>query len=1272
MSCFSMSRIFSLKRFKKCVAYSVIVSMLATTATPAIAGFTDLSDVPLTTSSTTVVKPNILFTLDDSGSMAWGHMPDSYENNTGYVGYKYHLCNPIYYNPNTRYAPPKNSNGTDFANASFTAAKYNGFYAGFYGPVTISAAQITLQSSTVDLSASFRAFDNDTGRGNGDDIVQPAYYYSFTGVGTPTSTQCEQISSSAFPHSSTNFIKVRVSATSGPGATDERQNFANWYSFYRTRMLMMKSSTGRAFAGVTDSYRVGFITINPGNPVTANKYLAINDFTVAQRTTWYAKLYSQPPSSSTPLREALSRAGRHFAGKQDQINSGMTGDPMQYSCQQNFTFLTTDGYWNGPGGVQLDGTTAIGNHDGVINATAPRPIFDGSVSSTTVVTNVDTEAYSTSGCSGSRKKIVRSRNTTTVVTNDTTGASTTSTSSSSLTVVSCTITPRALQTPNPQTTTSTSTATSGGSSGSLADVAQYYYITDLRPNGSIGALGTDVGTGLVPSGGSGAEGDTATHQHMTTFTMGLGLSGTLNFQPNYKTGAGDFAAIRSGSLNWPTAVPNDPTALDDLWHAAVNGRGQFFSAANPDAVVDGLQAALAGVNARTSSSASAATSNLEPVSGDNFAYTASYTTVQWTGDIKAREISLTTGAVSATPIWSAQAKLDVLTNRFCDNRAIKLFRSGATNNLTNFTWNTSACDGSGNPTGAASTGLNAAEQAQFDSSKVALLSHYPSMTDGTSGTVNQRTLAAGANMLNFLRGHRGYENFLPNDANALYRTRTNLLGDVINAQPTFVKGPSFNYSDAGYSAYKAANASRTSMLYVAANDGMLHALRAGTPLTQGGPPDPLGGEERWAFIPTMVMPNLYKLADDNYGNSHQFFVDGTPTTGDVYDPAGVGAWKSILVAGLNKGGKGYYALDISDPANPKGLWEFKHNASVCTGAGATSDCHLGYSYGTPIISKLADGRWAVFVTSGYNNVNSPAITGDGVGYLYVLDAITGAIIHKISTGYGDATTPSGLSQITNRLANPDVDNTTLWSYGTDLEGNVWRFDVGSTPAATLLGVARDTSGTRQPIMVKPRIAGVGTPAVPYIYVATGRYLGSSDLGFNQQQSLYAFKESSAPFPNLQTSTLLKQMTITNAGAVRNIACTGNCTATDGWRANLPDTGERVNVSFKIELGTVVVASNVPTSTPCTPGGYSWLNFFDAATGEKITTSNSLGVKFADNPIVGLSLVRLPDGRIIVIVTLGGGSGGGPLGSDPPPVSMEVPVNVGAPAGKRISWRELVQ
>jgi Tfp pilus tip-associated adhesin PilY1 len=857
----------------------------------------------------------------------------------------------------------------------------------------------------------------------------------------------------------------------------------------------------------------------------------------------------------------------------------------------------------------------------------------------------------------------------------------------------------------------TSVSVAGGSVNSLADVAQYYYVTDLRP----GPLWPNTGPLAVPSIGTNPEDDRATWQHMTTFTIALGVSGTLNYRSDYRSSAattGDFADIRLGSKGWPIwpdpntdySNPdnwNNPRSIDDYWHTAVNGRGQYFSAGNPTSVIAGLSGALAGITARLASGASAGASSLQPTAGDNFAFVASYVTSKWTGELRAELIDLSTGAIGTTtidpftnlpvpgaPVWSAQARLDGptgLVGASCDNRNIYLFRTGATDNKVNFSWNTQACDAAYAATGAADNGLNATERAYFTGANISVLSQYPSMTDGSSGSVDQRTAASGANLVNFLRGQRGNEGFESGTANRLYRDREHVLGDIVNAQPVYVKGPFGDYTDPGYQAFKTSNASRTPMVYTAANDGMLHAFYAGTSVT-----DPDGGKEAWALIPSTVLPNLYKLADANYKNTHQYSVDGTPTVADIYD-SGTGTWKTQLVGGLNAGGKGYYAVDVTNPIAPRGMWEFKWSTTCYDGTPATagSDCHLGYTFSRPLISKLANGTWVVMFTSGYNNISAPAVAGDGVGYLYVLNAVTGKIIHKLTTGVGDATTPSGLGQINNFVDSARVNNTTLRVYGGDMLGNVWRFDVNDNLApagyeASLIGVATSPVavgvGAPQPITVRPELAEID--GKPMVFVSTGRLLGASDVTDLQKQSIYGIVDPMSGNPsyaNLRAALRPMAMTEVVAGAstYRTVACSGTpaqCAATDGWVVDLPDSGERVNVNMELVLGTLIVGSNVPQSSACSSGGYGWINYLDFRTGSAVGSSGTVGgsglggingnggvsVRMDGGLIVGTKTIQLPNKEFRTLIRMGDGSNR--EGTPPPPPLL--------PQGNRISWREI--
>jgi len=1272
---------------KRAIVAATLLTLVATPPYTLAAGLTDIANAPISSAATTAMPPNVMFMLDDSGSMGSDYMPDDMNGYDGRVSFASHLCNTIYYNPSATYLPPKQADGTDFPDSTFTNAQNDGF----------------LGSSTTDLSNNFKGTDVSGS--------ERAFYYKWTGATPPSASDCRGSAPSAsrsFPHTTGSWQKVQIPAA-------DEKNFANWFSYYRTRMNVMKSSAGRAFSSLNDSYRVGFLTICPNTSwncsgdwgtrnVDAAKYLKIDTFNAAHKSAWYNKFYSQNPGGFTPLREALSRAGRHFAGKTDGLNTGMNDDPIQYSCQQNYAILTTDGYWNYGQGRILNGTstgssTYIGDQDADIGLT-PRPMFDGGTKTTEVTEDYYTDVRSagSSGCTSSQRRADQWQRTTTTGQSGNVSSTGWSRISNNLCYPKATIdnafTASCAQTSSSGPSSSTSgcasapVASSTGSVGNtLADVAEYYYRLDLRPSPSTGALGTDVSANNVPAAGSGVEDDKATHQHMTTFTLGMGLSGQLKYDPNYKSQTtGDFADIRTGAKGWPDPDPTTNTTgnlatqaarIDDLWHAAVNGRGTYFSASDPAALALSLQTALSQIQTRLASAAAAATSNLEPTQEDRLIFTPKYTTNEWSGDVEAKELDITTGAVIPDIVWSAQAKLAPHVKAACDTRTIYLHRKGATdpigvvNNLAPFTWNTAKCDAAGNPEATTSTGLTTAEQDYFTAAgskdEPSDLSQWSLMTDGTIlGTVDQKSVATGANLVNFVRGHRGLEGFVPNDLTKLYRTRKSVLGDIVNSQPIYVRKAFFEYNDAGYGDFVTSVAGRTPMLYVAANDGMLHAFYAGTT-----PTDPNGGEEAWTFIPRTVLPRLYKLADNNYPNLHEYNVDGKPVAAEVYDTA-TSTWRTILVGGLNKGGRAYYALDITDPQKPKALWEFAAPTGATCVDDDFSDCDLGYTYGNPVVTKLTTGQWVVLVTSGYNNVNP----GDGRGHLYVLDAMTGKKLNKITTStVGSVTDPSGLNKISASVTTlPNQNNTVSLVYGVDLLGNVWRFDVNDIfgapgTEATLLATVKDAAGIPQPITTRPELAGLGSPPEPFVIVATGRYYGASDVADKQTQSIYAFRDPLTTTPYADLRLVLKQNVMTtNATTLeRFVSCdttnpAANCGSTDGWYVDLPDSGERVNVDMRLQLGTLVAVTNVPGNSACEPGGYSYKVYFNYATGlSPLGSTYPVGSKFSSALAVGINIVRLPDGRVIVIG----------MDSTGTAITFPAPTGGGQAVGKRITWREII-
>ena len=1289
-------------------------------ALPLMAATTEIDNEPLATRPTVKAKPNLMVVLDTSGSMAWNYMPDSMteeracssawiggrwvETCTSRYGFRAAQCNGVAYDPEITYAPPKKYDGTSYPDATYPTAKDDG-YSGSSDTNLSGHYYYTYKGTQPKMGWVYTAARGDNPVDN--DFRKECYSQEGSGPGA------------------TVFDKVNVSSLT----TAQQTNYANWFSFYSKRYLLMRTAMGHAMTALDDTYRVGFSSIHESGFTDGGtrNFLGVNDFTggsSGHKKKFYDSLYASTRSGATPLRQALANTGRYFAKK----ISGQV-DPMQYSCQRNYALLTTDGYWNSENGTQLNGSSLIGQQDGL----EARPMRDSATISDVVTTtyavteyqdkiSTQTKTHTWSGTKtlvsntpkpdtpnkGKYSKTVtpltytvtqtrtvitpqkRTFTRTVTVTTPEGGTPTTKTvdgakpawidgtagepvlSPAEVTApsdysvfspVSSTVTwvngkgtgvatyspttPSAAPTINDLGTATSyssgpaptvvqvgdptsSQIESDGTPNTLADVAEYYWKTDLRTpdlgNCTSNASGEakDTCNNIVPTTTS----DPATHQHMNTFGIGMGLSGTLPYDKNYLTQtSGSYVDLKNGTIDWPkpgfsedgsggySGSSGGPTNIDDLWHASVNGRGQYYSAMDATSLSEAIAGVVASIQNVDGASSAAATSSLELIAGDdNRLYRASYTTGAWSGDITAYALAGSTATVSTTVVWSAQS---LLNSKAYDTRNIYFNKDGA---LTAFNYDN----------------LPTTQQTYFAN----LCSKTPAVAQcSTLSTSDKDKANEGDRLVNFLIGDRTHEAATGSGVTAvaaLYRKREHVLGDIINGAPVYVGKPPFSYADAGYADFAAT--ARTAMIYAAANDGMLHAFDAAT------------GAEKWAYVPTAVMPNMYKLADRSYATRHQYFVDGAPVMGDIK----VGdVWKTILVGGLNKGGKAYYALDITNPNSPKLLWEFTH-------------ANLGYSYGNPVITKNAAGTWVVAFASGYNNE-----TGDGKGRLFIVNANTGEEIVSggIPTSAGSTTTPSGLAKI-NAWVEDATNNTATRFYGGDLLGNIWRFDydglVEPKNSALKLGVA-EVSSAPQPITTKPMLLQAG--GKPVVIVGTGRYLGEGDIIDATQQSIYAIKDPliNSGWGTVRTNVNFVEQELTvdtdtgTTATVTNNAVDWSTKA--GWWMDLPNAKERITTPMGLQLTTLVVPTTIPKGDACVSGGSSWLYFLNAATGSNIG-DGPVGSEFSSNNLIaGTNWVRDSNGNIRLIVQTSDGK----IATKKPPVTG----SGGSGTAHRTSWRELI-
>lgn len=1064
----------------------MVALSLALMPLPAAASLT-LSDVPLFLTS--AVHPNIIFTLDDSGSMQFEIMPeeliknnarfvypvisgtyggDTYDNyvvgfdvdNKFTASLRSSHINKIYYNPEVRYLPWSKADGSLMDNASITCAPHNPWSIPNKNDSTKDCRDLTANNTQ---SAGW--LQNNNTLKTESRTFYPAVYFQYKKGGLD-------------PNLANSYTQVEIKSstptyTGGPDRKDcaaapactydeEIQNFANWYTYYRSRVLLARAGVGRAFAAQSKNMRVAFGAINKGSTsidgvATDTLITGVRLFDGVDKADFFNKLYQHTiPAQGTPLRTATKGVGEYLKRTDDKgpwgENPGVGGG-SQAVCRQNYHILMTDGYWN-------DGYTGVGNSDGNNGSTI-----------TNHFPNAAPATYQYKPALPYSDKY----------------------------------------------------------SNTLADVAMHYWKTDLRPD-----LDNKIPTNAK---------DPAFWQHMVNFTVGLGVQGTLTSLPGSS----------GGPSGWPD--PTTTTAkgekIDDLWHAAVNSRGEFFSAQDPVIFASGLSSALNNITARISSAA-AVTTNTSRLNTGAQIYQAKFNSADWSGQLLAFNLE-SDGSLGALQ-WEASAQLPAHSDR-------SIFTYNGTTGLAF--------------TAASFSSLSAAQQ-------TALNTNISSVND-----------SQGAARIGWLRGDRGNELL----KGGIFRDRNNgVLGDIVNSDLLYIKSLDFGYDSlpaatpgqTSYHSYRQASNSRIPVVYTGANDGMLHAFSAKT------------GQELFAYVPAVIYSGLSRLTAPSY--SHRYLVDGNAYAGNAYIGA-TPAWKTVLLGTLGGGGKSVFALDITDPANFSAsnvLWEF-------------TDPDLGFVHGQAKIARLNNGAWAAIFGNGYNSGSDKAylfIVDLQAGTLIKKIPANASTSNGLSA---PALVDTNDDKIIDIVYAGDLQGN-VWKFDLSQSDSAqWDVAYKSGSTGLPLFTARNASNQVQPITspveVGYHLEGSAKKAGYMIYFGTGQFIASGDATDKKGQTLYGIWDkndgSSSRIPETDRS-VLRQQTILTETAVPPFQRTLSSHPVDwsikrGWYIDLEKPGgtkegERSVIMPMLNFGRIIFTTLIPSTDPCEAGGRNWLMLLNAETG----------------------------------------------------------------------------
>jgi len=1050
--------------------------------------------------------------------------------------------NRLYYDPRRVYRPWMKADGSYYPNSPPTAAPYDPT-----GAISNATLDLTRTDAYTGLFCTgLTAAGNCEGEIRTETFARAQYHLL-----TPFSNQYDW----------TRYTKVEISGNPGPfikyparsdcaGSSctqaEELQNFANWFTYYRSILHTAKAALSQSLSAIPPEVRLGYGKLSIGkvgkgrNPSpniidgeqTGTLMRGVRPFTGTDRNDFYSWLFGIDPAFNgggyglSSLRGSLIQVGNYYmrndnAGPWAEVPGGNSTTP-HVVCRRALHVTITDGAWGSVPG-ELDGVkTGPGDQS----------------KATYSLQDVDVDfPYGPPYRDG---------------------------------------------VPN-----------------TLADVAMYYWKTNLR---------SDIATGnsLAVPALEAAWHDGATYPHMVNYTIAIASGATAtagSASGNYLNNPASVPALKAGTLSWPRPTTTAGVLygpLEDLWHAAWNSGGMAFNALNPQGLSDAIATIIDAMKQTPGFDAPVLVPSRLGLS--TYTYMASYQTKVWAGDLQAFTFDSSKGDRAKdtygnylTAAWAAAPK--ILNAFSADASARKVYTINSTPTNTN-------------------NGLSF-NRINFTYNDLNSQNMIPLLT--SPGGVNRVPVSQANELINYLRGENTLEYQANNgSATGRYRNRPmGSLGDIVNSNPVLVRdGEDMSYdflpstsSGAGssYRQFLLDKKKRVGQVFVGANDGMLHAFNANN------------GDETFAFVPKAVLGSLYKLGDLNY--LHQYYVDGPIVEADVYGTLlgdSVDKWRNIVVATGGAGANNIFAINV--PVKPNGtgssttvyaptkddvLWEVSSTDPGFSNLGAVIQ--------KPAIGLLRDGSWAVIVGNGYVNAN-------GVAKLYVINALTGALIKSIDIPSASGNTdPNGLGGVRLVL---DSQRQIVKAYAGDLQGNLWKFDFSSnTPsswglafAGQALYTAKDANGKRQPITATPAYQ-VHPKGGNMVVFGTGKIYETSDAANTDPQSLYGvwdteLTESTSSLASNaigSTSTgnningsgsLLVQQTVTRVSGTDYYQGSSNnvdYATKRGWYVALPSSppGLRLVYPAQVAIGRIFLQAITPTTSTanvCVPSKGQSLDF----------------------------------------------------------------------------------